>query len=243
VSRTLTTAVGNAALADHVVVLALVELDFSSGVVRMTNSGYDVVYGGYTWSGKGAAASMEEIKEPSDLYAAGVALRLSGIPSAMVTTATSEDYQGRSAKIWLAFCSADHVIQADPVLLWVGRMDVMTVEMGAEASITLTTESRFADWDRPRVRRYNDADQQAVYAGDTGLRYMEQLVEKQLVWGAPGSAIPANPQTGGGLPYNPYNPNNTPPSAPQTSTPYNPYNPNNSGGGASPSNGNPYQPR
>lgn len=209
-TRTLTTAVGNAALADHVICLALLEFDFSSGVVRMTNSGFDVVYGGNTYSGKGAAGSMEAIKEPSDLYASGVAFRLSGIPAEMVTTATTEDYQGRSAKMWLAFCSADHVVQADPVLLWVGRMDVMSIELGAEATITLTTESRFADWDRPRVRRYNDADQQALYSGDTGLRYMEQLVEKQLIWGPPGGAVQANPQAQPQT-NNPYNPNYSPP--------------------------------
>jgi hypothetical protein len=242
VVRTLTTAVGNAALADHVVVLALLEFDFSSGFVRMTNSGYDVVYGGYTWSGKGAAASMEVIKEPSDLYAAGVAFRLSGIPSAMVTTATSEDYQGRAAKMWLAFCSADHVVQADPVLLWVGRMDVMTIDMGVEATITLTTESRFADWDRPRIRRYNDADQQAMYPGDTGLRYMEQLVEKQLIWGPPGGAVPGNQPLPAGGASNPYNPSTTSGTFPRPAT-SNPYQQNSTTSAPSRSSGNPYQPR
>ena len=48
----------------------------------------------------------------------------------------------------------------------------------------LTVESRFAAWDRPLVRRYNNADQQTRYPGDKGLEFVEQTAEKQIVWGA-----------------------------------------------------------
>ena len=44
-------------------------------------------------------------------------------------------------------------------------------------------ESRLADWERPRVSRYTDADQQQRFPGDLGCRFAPQMVEKELVWG------------------------------------------------------------
>lgn len=193
-SRTLTGAVDAALAAENVALVAFVELDFASGFVRVTTAGYDMVWNSLTWKGLGDLASIEAIGESVDFFAHGVAMQLSGIPPAMVTTARTEHYQGRAARIWLAPLGANYNVLADPYLAWVGRMDVMNIQMGQTASIGLTTETRFADWDRPRTRLYTDADQQAEFAGDTGMRYLEQLVEKTITWGAPGSAV-ATPQT------------------------------------------------
>jgi hypothetical protein len=121
-------------------------------------------------------------------------MRLSGIPPSLVSTARAEHYQGRPARVWLAPLGQHYNVLVDPFLAWVGRMDTMTIQMGPTATITLTTETRFADWDRPRTRLYSDADQQAEYAGDTGFRYMEQLVERTLMWGAAGGSVGRNVQ-------------------------------------------------
>lgn len=235
-SRTLTGAVDSALAAENVPIIAFVELDFASGFVRCTTAGYDITWDSQTWKGLGNLASIEAVGESTEFFAHGVSMQLSGIPPAMVTVARTEHYQGRQARIWLAPLGANYNVLADPYLAWVGRMDVMTIQMGRTATIGLTTETRFADWDRPRTRLYSDADQQAEFAGDTGFRYLEQLVEKTITWGAPGSAVAAPapaPSTSAPVvqPYNPYNPNNTVPSTTKATTgaPYNPYNPNNRG--------------
>lgn len=193
-SRTLTPAVEAALAADNVTLVAFAELDFASGYVRATTAGYDIVWNTYTWSGLGTLGAVEAIGESAEFFAHGVALRLSGIPSALVSTARTEHYQGRAARIWIAPLDASHQVIADPFLAWVGRMDVMTIEMGKSATITVSTETRFADWDRPRTRLYSDADQQAEYASDTGFRFLEQLAEKSLVWGGAGGAVTPQPQ-------------------------------------------------
>lgn len=196
-ARTLTSAVEAALLAEHVALVAFAELDFASGFVRATTCAYDVVWNTYTWTGLGNLAGIEAIGESSEFFAHGVALRLSGIPPAMVSTARTEHYQGRAARIWIAPLDGSHQVIADPFLAWVGRMDVMTIEMGKTATITVSTETRFADWDRPRTRLYSDADQQAEYPGDTGMSRLEQLAEKTLSWGSAGGAVALQPQTSG----------------------------------------------
>jgi hypothetical protein len=218
-SRTLTSAVNSAIAADNVPLVAFVELDFGSGFVRVTTAGYDIAWNSYTWTGLGDLASIEAIGESTEFFAHGVSMQLSGIPPSMVTRARTEHYQGRAARIWLALLGANYNVLADPYLAWVGRMDVMAIQMGATASIGLTTETRFADWDRPRTRLYSDADQQAEFSGDSGFRYLEQLVEKTITWGAPGSPVATAPKNGDTNSLgtgNIFNPTNTPPARPAT---------------------------
>ena len=59
----------------------------------------------------------------------------------------------------------------------------MDIDVGATATITVNAESRLADWDRPRVRRYNHEDQQIDYPGDMGFEFVPQMATKELRWG------------------------------------------------------------
>jgi hypothetical protein len=40
-----------------------------------------------------------------------------------------------------------------------------------------------ADWDRPRVRRYNAADQAITDSADKGFEFVPQMVERNIRWG------------------------------------------------------------
>jgi hypothetical protein len=62
-------------------------------------------------------------------------------------------------------------------------MDTCDLEIGETATITLTIQNRLADWERPRLRRYTDEDQQSVYDGDLGLQFVAQMAEKTIYWG------------------------------------------------------------
>ena len=59
----------------------------------------------------------------------------------------------------------------------------MGIEVGEKATITLTGESRLIDFFRPRISRYTDAEQQALYPGDLGLQYVNDLQEASVPWG------------------------------------------------------------
>ncbi|MCK5385084.1 MAG: hypothetical protein KAJ29_05855 [Alphaproteobacteria bacterium] len=49
------------------------------------------------------------------------------------------------------------------------------------ATVTLTAESRLRDLERPRTKRYTDADQQSRYHGDKGLEYIPSMQDKQII--------------------------------------------------------------
>jgi hypothetical protein len=64
-------------------------------------------------------------------------------------------------------------------------MDQMSIDLGETAAVTVRLENRMADWERPRVRRYTDEDQQRAYPGDLGFQFLTATVDKDIVW--PGS--------------------------------------------------------
>lgn len=182
-SRTLTPAAESALAAGNVPMIVLALLDFPSGILRVNNSAVTFTWDGYEWLGVGRLGAVDAIQEGATLEARGLALRISGVPPANIAAALGQSYQGRDCKVWAAPLSADHAVIADPVLVFHGRMDTMDIDLGETATITVSAESRLADWNRPRVRRYNHEDQQIDYPGDKGFEFVPQMVEKELRWG------------------------------------------------------------
>lgn len=180
--RSLTTAAKNAFSQLNFPSLALVELDFADGFVRLCNAGYTFKWNNYDWLGIGTLGSIEAISEGTALQMYGCQLTLSGIPSEVISEAFTQTYQGRSATIWLAPLTSDYVIIANPVVVFKGRMDTMDIALGDTCTVTLSVESRLVDWERPRIRRFNDEDQRSEYPNDRGFRYVDQMIQKDLPW-------------------------------------------------------------
>lgn len=195
-TRTLTAAVESAVTADHVPMLMLVELQFASGTLRLTNASYDFAHGGHTWYASGQLISIGHIDERGSLEATGVQLVLSGVPASLVTIARTEDYQGRTAIIYFAPLSEDFLVLADPVEVFRGRMDTMPMEVAEQATISLNLEGRYLGWRQPAVRRYNHADQRAAYPEDRGFEFAEQIAAAELYWGITPGAAAAYQATG-----------------------------------------------
>lgn len=182
-ARTLTPTVEAALEAGHVPLIVLVEMDFPSGFLRVNNSPVSFTWNSVDWLGVGRLGRIDAVSEGADLQARGLSFAISGIPAAHLAVALGQQYQGRSCKVWLAPLSASHAVLADPVLVFHGRLDTMDVELGDTATITVSAESRLADWDRPRVRRYNHEDQGIDYPADKGFEFVPQMAEKELRWG------------------------------------------------------------
>ena len=84
--------------------------------------------------------------------------------------------------MFLAFLDDDYQIIEDPMLAFRGRIDTQDISLGKEANIAVNIESRLIDWERPRVRRYTNEDQQDLHSGDKGLEFVSQMVEKEITW-------------------------------------------------------------
>lgn len=183
-TRTLTAGVQAAIAQPQITALLFVELDFASGFLRLTTAGHDVSWNGYTWTGVSALGQVEAIKEDAGLQANGIRLSLQAVDSAIISIALQQDYQGRPASIWCAFVdTTTGAIVADPLLVFVGRMDHMEVTDGDNGAVVLQLENDLARWDRPNVRRFTDADQKRIYPSDRGFEFVTASATSMLTWG------------------------------------------------------------
>ncbi len=183
-TRDLTAAAKTESQASLVRPVALVKLAFDSGDMRVWSGRGDLTWNSETYTGIGALGRISAVEEGVEQKAFGIAFELSGIPSSTISIALGEDVQGRTAQIWLGFLDSTYQLVADPVLVFRGRMDTMDVKLGEEGTVSVTAESRLIDWERPRERLYTDAGQKERYPGDEGFAFVNESVEKEIVWGA-----------------------------------------------------------
>ena len=163
-SRDLTAAAQSASEGGVVRPVVLVELDFPSGFVRVNSTDRTIALdpGGSPsqaedFLGIGRLGSISTIGESSDLQASGVKLSLSGIPPSHIAAAF-ERAQGRPGRIWLGFLDETYRMVIDPVLVFSGLIDDTTIDLGKQATVTLSVENRMIAWERPKVRRYTNED-------------------------------------------------------------------------------------
>ena len=172
---------------------AFVELDFPSGFLRVNSSDRTIAFdsgsGVEDFLGVGNLGSITVITEGTDLVARGVELSLSGIPAANIALAF-ENAQRRSGKVWTGYFDSDYVLVADPILFFSGLIDNTSVTLGETATVTVFLESRLITWQRPKIQRYTNENQLLRFPGDKFLEFVNQMVEKELLWGIAGDGAP-----------------------------------------------------
>jgi hypothetical protein len=182
-TRPLSPAVAAAVTQEQVARTVAVELDFPSGIARWNASPATVSIGGSPFLGVGILGTISVTEESAELRAYGLTLTLSGIPRDVVTLAALQGYQNRPGTVWEVPLNPDtFAVLASPVVIFRGRMDTLDVTLGDTASVQVTLENRLADWERPRIRRYTDEDQQQAFPGDTGFRFLPATTEREIIW-------------------------------------------------------------
>lgn len=158
----------------------LVYLDFAEGAVYAHNGLGPIEWQGHSYVGTGALGRISQVKEGIELRPYTCNVSLSGIDPALLSIALSQRYLNRRANVWLAAINEDNSLVSDPVMLFSGTMDAMKISLGETATITVPIQSALADWDRPRQRRYNHADQTQRYPEDRGFEYIEDIVNRPI---------------------------------------------------------------
>jgi hypothetical protein len=158
--------------------------EFDSGDVLLHSELGDITFSGDTYTGVGTLGQVSPAEEVSDLSQTQINLTLSGLPNTLVSVLFNEQYQGRLATIYLGYLDLTTRQLVDtPTIIYRGILDTADFDQGSTFAITLAVGSRFAAWSTPRVRRYNNADQQNRFPGDKGMQFIDQG-NKTIIWGA-----------------------------------------------------------
>jgi len=163
--------------------IILASLSFSTPVNIWSGYG-TITYNSTGYLGIGTLGTISPIEETTDLAARGITMQLSGVPTAQIAIALTENYQGRECSILFAAMASDGTLVSTPVTVFAGRMDVMTInDDGEQAIIGMTAENKLVDFRRPREVRYTDEEQKALFPSDKGLEFVNAIQEKEIYWG------------------------------------------------------------
>ena len=184
-----------------------IELFFDTSTLRFWSGVGELDFGDNIYTGSGNMIAVSAIDETSDISAQGARLTLSGLPSEMISLAINEPYQGRKCFIYFGTLdvTGDRLTQQNGHLIlnqdnsailgegdfrdtitqiFSGYIDQMNIDEGPETSqISVAVESRLIDLQRPRNRRYTDANQKSRFPNDKGFEFVESLQQKKFAWG------------------------------------------------------------
>lgn len=131
---------------------------------------------------------ISQITETNTLSAEGITITFSGTTAtSLLNTALSSNYQGRPISVGFGL-EISGVLYVSEVFS--GEVDTINIVENfssgvIETSAVLTAESILLRLNRPTVRRFNAASQQARYPQDLGLSFVNSLANKTLTWGKP----------------------------------------------------------
>lgn len=184
-TRSLGTDFTNSLSADELQPFFAVEMDFTSGFIRLWGGYGDLTINSNTYTGSADFLQISTIDETSEIRATGVSVGLSGLPASLIATALTEDYQGREITVYFGTLDSTGAINDTPYVIFKGRMDLMNIqENGDYCNITITGESRLIDLEIAREYRYTSEDQKIDYPADKGLEFIADLQNKEINWGS-----------------------------------------------------------
>ena len=187
--------------------ILLLKMELSTPAMFWSGVG-TFLWNGDIYVGAGGLAKISSVKEQSLLQATGMKFELTGIPTKNLFIALQAQYQDKIAKLWFALTDGSLNILGDAILVFLGRMDVMTIkEDGNTASVSVTVANRLKDLERPRVRYYTEVDQKERYSNDDGLSFVAPMNDGGRVeWGGGGAEPVPGPGPSSGSPSSPGNP-------------------------------------
>lgn len=181
-TRDITTVLENALDDDVVYPFFAVEMLFDNNPARAWTGRGTATIDGNTYTGTIDVLDISAVEETSEIAARGAVLTLSGIPSASLSLALQEPYQGRKCTIY--FGVRDGTTYSNLTEIFSGYMDEMNIEEGPNSgTIELKVENKLIDLERQRVRRYTSAYQKTKYPGDKGFDFVESIQNKKTLWG------------------------------------------------------------
>lgn len=166
--RSLDAGTSAAVVQPHVTHFPLIQMDFDSGVSRISGADFDVEWpigSGIFFRTVRGLGSMEAITETNESVE-GIKFSLAGVPVERVIEAQQEKYQGRPCTVLWAFID-DAGIHVDPAV-WKGRLDIPIIDPGKDTCVlSVTAEHTMVDWQRPRPLLFNSVSQKRYHPTDT----------------------------------------------------------------------------
>ena len=160
----------------------LLELNFTSGVLRFAAGPTDVTVGADNYLTQGPLLEIEDHTESAD-GTEGMTFTLSGLAGGVFNILAAEPYKGKLVRLLELRYDANHAAVDPPSVEWIGLMTAMNSVEDPESrrhTVTLQAEHYEADADRATNLRFSDAEQRRRYPDDKGAEYVTAMTDRVL---------------------------------------------------------------
>jgi hypothetical protein len=167
---------------DAVKMSHLLELHLSTSVY-LTDAGFDISYGGNTYTASSHLLEIGSVSESSDVRVGTLSITLSGVEQTFTAAFLGSAYINKQAILYRAFLDASGAIIGAPILVYDGRIDGYDLNEGkSDSRINIDIASHWADFEKKSGRYTNPNSQALFFTGDKGFDFAANSV-KDLKWG------------------------------------------------------------
>tara|TARA_B100001939_G_scaffold89448_1_gene76643 strand:+ start:787 stop:1434 length:648 start_codon:yes stop_codon:yes gene_type:complete len=184
-SRTgIDSAITNRLGADHQELFFAIKAEFDTSDILVWTGKDDLIISSETYTGAGSLLSIGGVEDGRDLKSSGLNIALSGMDATVLDYALTENYQNRFLTLFMGYLMGSSNEVAGTIVLFKGRMTTLTISDDPNgATISIDAENRLIDLDRPSNLRYTKESQEFLFTGDIGLDRVNQIQDKEIVWG------------------------------------------------------------
>jgi hypothetical protein len=176
----------------------LIELNFSTGIVRLCTAAQNLLEGGNTYLAVGGALEVEGLGETLDEKGQGVSMSLSGVDQTILAAILSAKVRGRKAAIYYAhFNPVTGALIGAKYKMFEGYMNEpweinedRGERGGGTVKIKTRLTSRLTDLSRVKGFLTNNQQYQSFFNGDTFFQNVAGIMGQQIFWGQRDPSIP-----------------------------------------------------
>jgi hypothetical protein len=156
--------------------IIFVKINFDTTLLAHSRYG-EMTLNSETYYGVGQFGNISTKTEDAQTNPTRLTLTLSGIPLNYIELVTEGNYQNRDVYIYKGLLSDSETLIGSTAINWfrgvTGNASIQE-DAGGNVQIELEVANWLSKWRRPSNIRYNDKQQQELYAGDTCMQYLTQ---------------------------------------------------------------------
>lgn len=171
----------------------LVEMFFTSGTIRFTNSPINLTINSVLYTAYGNLVSVSALNESESNSSEKLTLSFSVVDQAMLALCLGnvDSYRGKSIRLYMQLMDDRFQPEGAPIRRWSGYMDKVQVQRSSPGSSggasmgSIDMQCSRAGMARARNfrgLRLTNTQQQQRFPGDRGLEYLQNLIEQPARW-------------------------------------------------------------
>lgn len=173
----------------HVEMGFAVEIMAPSAPVRVHTGVGEVVINGQLYIGLGSLGSISPSKADGGTSPKDITLSLALIDSSMLALALNERMVGSQVQIVMFTYGADGQVK-NAAVAFAGKITSASAVTGDENTVNYSCANELEGWQSISSWRYTEDSHLLRYPGDHGFRYVGEMSERTIMWGAKSDAPP-----------------------------------------------------